>query len=71
VEILYTAKQINCSSGFHEPPQLINGYYEFKADDSQFKFWKFISPTEKSRIIKDYHENGKCLLCSIDEQLKA
>jgi hypothetical protein len=71
VEVLCTQKRITCNNAYHEPPQLENGYFEFKADDSQFKFWMFISPQEKAKIMKDYFDNGKCLLCSIDELLMA
>jgi len=70
LEALYTAKPIICKNGFHEPPILVNGYYEFVTEDKQARFWKFLSPTEKSRIMNEYHGSGKCLLCSIDEALQ-
>ncbi len=69
LEALYTTKPILCRNGFHEPPILVNGYYEFSVEERQARFWKFLSPTEKSRMMNEYHETGKCLLCSIDEAL--
>ena len=70
LEALYTPRTIECKNSYHEPPTLINGYYEFKPDETQFKFWKFLAPQEKSRLLKTYHDTGKCLLCSIDEELQ-
>ena len=70
LEALYTAKPIICKNGFHDPPLLVNGYYEFITEEKQTKFWKFLSPIDKSRMMNEYHESGKCLLCSIDEALQ-
>ena len=70
LEALYTPKPIFCKNGFHEPPNLVNGYYEFSVEEKQDRFWKFLSPSQKSRMMNEYHETGKCLLCSIDEAIQ-
>ena len=69
IEALYTQRQITCKNSFHEQPKLTNGYYEFSAEETQFRFWKFLSSPEKSKIMQRYFDEGKCLLCSIDEEL--
>ncbi len=70
LEAQYTTKPIVCRNGFHEPPTLVNGYYEFSLEEKQASFWKFLPPVEKSKMMNEYHETGKCLLCSIDEALQ-
>ncbi|MFI5421266.1 MAG: hypothetical protein ACHQ1H_09905 [Nitrososphaerales archaeon] len=69
IEALYTSVPLECKSSFHKDPIVTNGYYVFWADDSEFKFWKFLSFVDKSQILKKYFDEGKCLLCSIDEEL--
>jgi hypothetical protein len=54
----------------HGVPKNRDNYRHFNAKEDQWQYWTKLSYAAKTKILAEHTNDGKCVLCNIDEKLR-